>query len=345
MELAQTMTPSPEAVCSVCIANYNGLAVIDACIQSVLLQDCGFPVEIIVHDDASTDGSVDYIRTNYPDVILITSESNVGFCISNNRMVDIALGQYILLLNNDAELFPDALSSLHAAAQETSQAVLGLPQYDAATGDLIDIGSKLDPFLNPIPNQDATRNEVGMIIGACLWLPRSLWKDLGGFPTWFGSLAEDMYLCCLARLGGHPVSALSHSGFKHWVGYSLGGGKVIQEKLSTKASRRILSERNKTFVMYLTYPAPFLQLLLPLHLALLLAEGLILTIVKRDWRLFSKIYLGCMRALWDHREHLVQQRRRIQAKRQCGRFAYFKPVDWIPHKLRLLLQHGMPEIK
>src|ERR1700741_345371 len=111
---------------SVCIANYNGMSIIDACLRSVLNQDCDFSIEIIVHDDASSDESVTHIRKHYPDVVLIDSPQNVGFCVSNNRMVNAANGTYILLLNNDAELFPDALRTLHENALAIQKpAILG----------------------------------------------------------------------------------------------------------------------------------------------------------------------------------------------------------------------------
>ena len=110
------MNDQVRPVCSVCIANYNGRGYIDRCLKSIQEQDCFFPLEIIVHDDASTDGSVQYIRKNYPGVLLIESKENVGFCVSNNRMVARARGRYILLLNNDAELFPDAVRTLHTEA-------------------------------------------------------------------------------------------------------------------------------------------------------------------------------------------------------------------------------------
>ncbi|HEY8102185.1 MAG TPA: glycosyltransferase, partial [Burkholderiaceae bacterium] len=182
--MAQTYMSTMPTV-SVCIANYNGMSIIDACLRSVLNQDCDFPIEIIVHDDASTDESATHIRKYYPDAVLIESTQNVGFCISNNRMVNAANGKYILLLNNDAELFPDALRILREKAAAIQRpAILGLPQYDAANGTLIDIGSCFDPFLNPVPNRDPSRHNVGMVIGACLWVPRSLWEELGGFPDW-----------------------------------------------------------------------------------------------------------------------------------------------------------------
>ncbi|MFI4938987.1 MAG: glycosyltransferase [Burkholderiales bacterium] len=335
------MSTHARPVCSVCIANYNGVALIDACIQSVLAQDCGFAIEIIVHDDASTDGSVQAIRTHYPEVKIIESVENVGFCISNNRMVNAAQGDYILLLNNDAALFPDALRTLHETALRLKKAaILGLPQYDASTGELIDIGSRFDLFLNPVPNRDPAQQEIGMVIGACLWLPRALWDELGGFPDWFGSLAEDMLLCCLARLYGYRVIALPRSG----VGKSLGGGKVLENRLSTKIARRAASERNKNYVMCLTYPAPYLQLLLPLHVFLLVFEGIILATLKRDPGLFRNIYLASVRALWQHRRLLASRRHDIQNRRKCGRTAFFIAFEWMPHKLRLLLRHGIPEI-
>jgi GT2 family glycosyltransferase len=330
---------------SVCIANYNGLGLIDGCIASVLAQDCGFPVEIIVHDDASTDGSAQYIRDKYPFVRLIESIENVGFCVANNRMAAVASGDYLLLLNNDAELYSDALATLFTAAQEIGPpAILSLPQYDFDTGELIDIGCLLDPFLNPVANRNRDRNEVGMVIGACLWIPKVLWDELGGFPEWFGSIGEDLYLCCRARLAGYAVLALPVSGYRHWQGKSFGGNRVAGNRLSTTYRRRSMSERNKSFVMILIYSAPLLQLLLPLHLALLLLEGLMLTVFKRDWRTFLDIYFACLQSLWQERARLSRLRREIQADRKISVWEFIAPFSWVPHKLRLLLRHGLPQI-
>jgi GT2 family glycosyltransferase len=342
---AAVMTVSDSPVVSVCIANYNGIALIDACLRSVLAQDCKFPVEIIVHDDASKDDSVAHIRVRYPDVILIESVENVGFCVSNNRMAAIANGTYLLLLNNDAELFPNALRILHEAAIANAQtAILGLPQYDADTGDLIDRGSLFDPFLNPFPNLDPQRKDAGMIIGACLWMPVMLWNECGGFPEWFGSMAEDMYLCCVARLWGHPVCVLPDSGFRHWVGMSFGGGKVKNNQLVTSRKRRALSERNKSFVMAITYPSILFHLIFPLHLVLLVTEGLMLTLIKCELKTFKEVYLNCFSALWRERSRLVRLRREVQAHRKISRLNFLAVFTPVPHKLRMVIRHGMPKI-
>jgi GT2 family glycosyltransferase len=330
---------------SVCIANYNGMAVIDDCLRSVMGQEGRIPVEILVHDDASSDGSAAYISSRYPEVKLIESPENVGFCIANNRMVDEAKGKYLLLLNNDAALFSDALQTLLAEAIRLDKpAVLGLSQYDVTTGKLVDIGCLFDPFLNPVPNSNPLLSDVGMVIGACLWIPKGLWVEFGGFPEWFGSVAEDMYLCCLARLAGHPVRALSNSGYRHWQGKSFGGNRVADNRLATTIRRRALSERNKSFVIALTYPAPIFYCMFPLHLFLLLAEGVTIALFKRKWLLFREIYLATAKGLWCERKRLCKLRRELQEQRQIGRFRFFLVFRWFPNKLRLLLKYGFPHI-
>lgn len=343
---AASLTNGENPVCSVCIANYNGENVIEACLDSVFRQDFAHPIEVIVHDDASIDNSVKIIREKYPDVILIESPENVGFCVSNNRMAAKAKGKYILLLNNDACLFRNALSKLYNYAETKNEAmILGLPQYDKETGDLIDRGSLFDLFLNPVPNRDISVTDVGMVIGACLWVPKGLWEELGGVPEWFQTLAEDMYLCCMARLMGYPVRVLPYSGFNHWVGKSIGGGKVDSGRLKTNMKRRALSERNKTFVMLLCYPTPLAYVLIPLHIILLTIEGVLLSVVKWDSRIWTGIYGFCLNALWSKRSDLVRLRRKIQSNRSVSSRAFYSVNSIIPHKLTMFLKYGLPTVK
>ena len=333
-------------VCSVCIANYNGAGVLGACLDSVFGQDFYHAIEVIVHDDASTDGSADLVDARYPTVRLIRSKTNVGFCVSNNRMAAAAKGKFILLLNNDAELHKDALSVLYKHARgNNGGGILGLPQYSKETGELIDRGSLFDPFLNPIPNQSDSRSHVGMVIGACLWLSKRLWEELGGFPEWFESLAEDMYLCCRARLKGYPVIALAASGFDHRVGKNLGGGKVIRRKLQTTYRRRALSERNKSYVMILCYPTSVAYVLISLHLLSLAMEGMLLAAVKKERRIWREIYHPCFSALWRNRTKLKRLRRQIQDGRRVSSSFFYSSHTILPHKLTMLMKYGVPAVR
>jgi len=332
-------------LCTVCIANYNGKTLLGACLDSVLSQDCESPVEVIVHDDASTDASITFLRAHYPQVKVLASERNVGFCVANNRMVAQARGEYVLLLNNDAALYPNALTTLlHTAREQTTPGILSLPQYDWETGTLVDRGCLLDPFYNPVPNRDHKHSEVAYVIGACLWIPRSLWNDLGGFPEWMESIAEDMYLCCLARLRGHPVRVPDSSGYRHRQGTSFGGNRKNQGKLRTTFRRRRLSERNKTAVMLICTPWPVLLVLLPLHTLLLLAEAVFLLVTGTDRNKLGAIYLSIPRWLWQHRAEIGERRRKLRQHAHVSTRTYFAQTRWFPHKLRMLLRHGKPEL-
>jgi GT2 family glycosyltransferase len=343
---AADMIPAREPACSVCIANYNGAAVMGPCLESIYNQDFHLPLEIIIHDDASTDASVDFIRTHYPDVVLIVSERNAGYCVSNNRMVSRAQGRYILLLNNDAVLHRDAIRMLYNHAErQPGPMILGLPQYDMQTGELIDRGSLLDPFLNPVPNLDPGRADVGMVMGACFWIPKALWEELGGFPEWFGSLAEDLYLSCLARLRGFSVTVLPESGYDHWVGRSFSGGKVVRNALQTSYQRRQMSERNKSYTFFICWPSVLAYPCFALHVILLGLEGLLLSGIKGDRKILKSIYLSCLRSLWKERNLLRRERSSVQASRTVGMARFFSVFTWVPCKMKMLIRFGLPTIR
>jgi GT2 family glycosyltransferase len=331
---------------SVCIANYNGEALLTDCIDSVLAQEGDAAVEILVHDDASGDGSLALLRARYPDVRVIASDRNVGFCAANNRMADAARGDYLLLLNNDAALEHDALARLLTeAARIGAPAILTLPQYDWKTEALVDRGCLLDPFYNPIPNLDPDRADVAYVIGACLWIPRDAWHALGGFPEAFGSLAEDMFLCCLARLRGLPVRAINSSGYRHRQGASFGGNRSTGARLRSTYRRRALSELNKTITLVACTPTPLMAPLLALHLAALALEGVAMGMVRRDARAWKDIYAPALTLVFRHWRALRAQRQQVQLGRRCSLRGYLHAFRWAPRKLVLLGRHGVPDLR
>lgn len=329
---------------SVCIANYNGEQLLRDCIDSVLEQNAGVDVEILVHDDASQDSSLELLALEYPQVRVIDSNSNMGFCIANNRMAEHASGEYLLLLNNDAALDANALRAfLSEAARIGGDAILTLPQYDWETDTLVDRGCLLDPFYNPIPNLDPNRHDVAYVIGACLWIPRRLWHELGGFPEWFGSLAEDAYLCCAARLRGVPVYCLDDSRYRHRQGVSFGGNR-IDGGLRTTYRRRALSERNKTWVMLICTPGWVVWPLLVLHLTLLHAEGAVVSLLRRDARLWREVYRPILPNIIASRSVWGGLRQRLQESRRTTGRNWWKAFVWVPRKLSLLWRYGIPDL-
>lgn len=337
--------PSGYPLISVCIANYNGETVLRECLDSVFAEQGPFRLEVLVHDDASSDQSLALLAQEYPQVRVIRSRANVGFCVSNNRMAEAAGGDYLLLLNNDARLRPHSLSALLAEARRISvAAVLGLPQYAMHDRSLVDRGYEFDLFMNPVPVFTAGSHEVATATGACLWIPRAVWDAVGGFPAWFESVAEDIYFCQAARLLGFPTRVLDSPGFDHWIGKNLGGGKVVEDQLQTTVRRRALSERNKTAVMLICYPAWVLLGVLPVHALSLAAEALALWVGGAGRGKVRKIYGSIATHLWRHRGEWSVLRRRLRQGRALSDWCYMRRFRLLPHKLVMLFRHGLPRI-
>lgn len=330
---------------SVCIANYNGADVIVQCLKSVFGQRVQANIEVIVHDDASSDNSLEIISTQFPKVKLIASAENVGFCIANNKMVDQATGDYVLLLNNDAWLGEGAISTFLQAKERLGDCIFTLTQYSAANEQLLDCGMYMDVFANAVPITVPSEQRVAMVMGACLWVSKEVWFSCGGLPIWFESLAEDMYLCNYARLQGVEVVTLTGAAYFHHVGHSFGGGKVVGSGLKTTVKRRRLSERNKLYVMFLFYPWPLLSLMLPLQMASLVFEGLVLAAVKRDFTLFTRVYGHALRALVVNFAMLRRERAAIQRRRTIGLRDFLSVYRWMPYKIQMLIRHGFPELR
>ncbi len=344
VQVVSDLTTDP--VCTVCIANYNGEDMLRDCIDSVLAQDNADTIKIIVHDDASSDGSVALLCETYPQLQVLRSGTNVGFCIANNRMVAQTQSEFVLLLNNDAALLPGALRALIDAARAHARpAIFTLPQYDWQSGELVDRGCLLDPFYNPVPNLNPTRAEVAMAIGACLFLPRALWNELGGLPEWMESIAEDLYLCCAARLRGHAVTALAESGYRHRCGASFSGARDDLNQFVSTFRRRHLSERNKTATLFVCTPTPLMWPLLALHVVALSCEGIILTCIKRDLHIWRDIYAAALRWIWTNRRWLRGLRQQMQKVTTTRFTTYVGAFRVAPYKLMMLCKRGVPEIR
>jgi GT2 family glycosyltransferase len=341
MATATHMTPRV----SVCIANYNGESLLRDCIGSLVAQSTKEAIEIIVHDDASTDASLRLLRESFPAVIVIESAQNVGFCVSNNRMAARARGEFILLLNNDAALFPDAIETLLQRAQSEPPALWTLPQYDWGDGALVDRGSLLDPTYYTVQNSRPDRDRVATVAAACMFVSRTAWNKLGGFPEWFESIAEDTFLCCAARVQGFDVRVADASGYRHRQGTSFGGAKLLDGKLSSSYRRRRLSERNRLFVLAACTPGFIAWPWLAAAIALLLLEGAVLCAMKRDARLWREVYYGAVRSLIGERRRWMTLRALVQRHRMIALRDYLARFVWWPQKLLLLWRHGVPRIR
>ena len=95
---------------SICIVNWNTRELLRACLQSIYRYPPNAPFEVIVVDNASSDGSAAMVQAEFPQAVLIANTENLGYARGNNQAIQQAQGEYILLLNPDTEVFPDTLN-------------------------------------------------------------------------------------------------------------------------------------------------------------------------------------------------------------------------------------------
>jgi len=109
---------------SIIIVNWNTQDILRNCLQSIYEQAGGVHFEVIVIDNASTDGSAEMVMTKFPQVVLIENSGNRGFATANNQGLAIAGGRYVLLLNSDTVVLDSAISKIVSFADAHPEAAV-----------------------------------------------------------------------------------------------------------------------------------------------------------------------------------------------------------------------------
>ncbi len=109
---------------SVIVVSWNTCSILRQCLKSIYKQIRDIVFEVIVIDNASTDGSVEMIRSEFPGVTLIVNDTNRGFAAANNQGIYVAQGRYILLLNSDTIVLDHAIDKVVAFADVHSEAAV-----------------------------------------------------------------------------------------------------------------------------------------------------------------------------------------------------------------------------
>jgi GT2 family glycosyltransferase len=185
---------------SVIIVTYNGKKWISKCLTSLLNND--LPVEIIVVDNGSIDGTQDLIKTQFPQVNFIQSSSNLGFGRANNLGIKTSLeigSEYIFLLNQDAYLFKCSLSKMINEINSNDKIGVLSPIHLAGNEEEIDKGFSdyLTPSITPnilaykFLGKDQNLFETSFVNAAAWFVKASVFKDIGGFHPIFDHYGED----------------------------------------------------------------------------------------------------------------------------------------------------------
>ncbi len=113
---------------SLLILNWNTRSLLLDCIESVIDRTAGIDYEIVVVDNASTDGSVAAVRERYPDIKVVVNEKNEGFARGNNIGMDYCSGKYICLSNTDILVLDNVLSRMFSYLEEHPAVAVLLPR-------------------------------------------------------------------------------------------------------------------------------------------------------------------------------------------------------------------------
>lgn len=173
---------------SVIIVNYNGKKWMEKCIDSLKSQTYK-NLEIVIVDNASSDDSVEYIRSTFPAVTLVVSDQNRGFAGGNNLGISASTGEYIMLLNNDAWLENNAIEKLFNEMIEKKLDVIGPfeAKYDKTKTHFYE--TQLDFFGHTINNKNT--NNRFYLTGLCVLFSKQLYLETFGLDENFFMYFEE----------------------------------------------------------------------------------------------------------------------------------------------------------
>ncbi len=234
---------------SVVIVNYNVRYFLEQALLSVRKAVTGLKAEVFVVDNASVDGSVEMVKSLFPEVQLIESKENLGFSKANNRAIRQAAGKYILLLNPDTVVEEDTFHKCFRFMEEHADAgALGVKMIDGSGRFLPESKrgfpspkvaffnifglSKIFPrsatfnyyhlgFLN-----ENTNHEIDVLSGAFMWIRKEALDKSGLLDEHFFMYGEDIDLSYRLKQTGFKNFYLASTKIIHYKGESTKKGSL-----------------------------------------------------------------------------------------------------------------------
>ena len=232
---------------SIVIVSYNVKDYLLACLRSIYAQAAEVALEVIVVDNASSDGTVEAVRDAFPQVQLLANRENLGFARGNNLGLRASGGRYVLFLNPDTEVGEGALAGLVRLAEAH-------PEAAAFTCRLLNPDGSLQHSCFHFPNlrmafygffplvpMDSPANgrypaeqyerlfQPEHVLGACLMFRRRVLEELGGWDERFFMYFEETDLCYRLWRAGHVILYTPEVSIVHYGGRSTA---PLPEKMS-----------------------------------------------------------------------------------------------------------------
>lgn len=242
---------------SILVVNWNVRDLLRRCLQSILANLPACQLEIIVVDNGSTDGSVEMVRTEFPQVHLIANPDNRGFPVANNQGLAVARGRYVLLLNPDTEVVGNALETMVAFADAHPDVGVVGPMLLNPDGTVQSSRRRFPTLLTAVfestwlqpyaprrllaryyvlDRPDDEVQDVDWVTGAALMARREAIEQVGPLDEGFFMYSEELDWCRRFREAGWRVVYLPTARVIHY------GGKSSEQVLP---ARHIHFQRSK----------------------------------------------------------------------------------------------------
>ncbi|BDZ69401.1 glycosyltransferase family 2 protein [Methanobacterium ferruginis] len=244
---------------TVIIPNYNGKHFLKECLKSLKNQNYQF--EVIIIDNASNDGSVNYIKENYPESTLIENKTNLGFGGAVNQGIKASNSEYILLLNNDVQLEVDAILNLLKCIKKDENIFAVSPkmiQYndrdkmDDAGDEYTLLGlTRRVGYGKSAEGYNRKREIFSACAGASIYR-RNVFEKIGYFDENFFAYMGDVDISYRARIHGYKCVYCPEAIVYH-IGSASTGSRYNEFKTR-------LAARNNVYVPYKNMPWPQLIL-------------------------------------------------------------------------------------
>jgi GT2 family glycosyltransferase len=240
---------------AVVILNYNGQHHLETFLPSVVEHSGG--ATIYVADNASTDKSCDFLQKQYPQIQLIRNTTNSGFAGGYNQALNYIEEDIYVLLNSDVEVSKHWIPPIVELFEKEEKVAIVQPkikdykhkeyfEYAGAAGGFIDFlgypfcRGRLFQSLEKDQGQYDTIKEIFWASGACMFIRKKVYRDLGGLDEHFFAHMEEIDLCWRAKNQGHKVMLQPQS-----VVYHLGGGTLQ----NTNPRKTFLNFRNSLIAL------------------------------------------------------------------------------------------------
>jgi len=268
----------PEPAVSLIVLNLDGRRHLEAGLES--LEALDYPaskLQLIVFDNGSGDGSVEYVRERHPRVEVLHSPTNLGFAEANNRAAKVATGEWLGFLNNDMRVDPSWLRALLGALDRCPDAAALGSRILSWDGERIDFvgggvnyqghGHQVD-FGTPVSASAEEPRRLLFACGGAMLVRRSVFLELEGFDPSFFAYFEDIDLGWRLNLLGHDVWYVPAATAYHH--HHSTGARFEPHRL------RVLYERNALATIYKCLDDANLAAALPAALLLLNERALLI---------------------------------------------------------------------